>query len=254
MPAIFITGAAHGIGRACAERFVEAGWFVGAFDVDGVACADFARRAGTGRAMHGVLDVTDPAQWEEALRNFVQASGGRIDVLLNNAGILADGPFSEIPLQKQIAIMRINVEGVMLGCYQAKPYLQAGDRVINMGSASALFGAPSLVSYAASKFAVRGLTEGLRAEWHREGIHVCDLMPIFVRTAMVEGMTKVQAVSRFGARLTPTDVASKVYQAATDVRPRAHYLVGREVPLLRLAGRLLPDAWILPLVRRISGW
>lgn len=253
MRSIFITGAAQGIGRACAEAFAAAGWFVGAYDIDAQAVEAWAAEQGAGRARAGGLDVTDTQAWQAALADFVAAAGGRLDVLLNNAGILADGPFAELPLARQQAIFDVNLRGVLNGCHCAWPHLAAGSRVINMSSASALFGQPILVSYAASKFGVRGLTEGLNLEWSGAGIHVCDVMPLFVRTAMVAGMTQVEATKSLGVKIEPADVAKVVMRAATEKRPRLHYLVGGATHAFRALLRLTPDTLAVAINRRLSG-
>lgn len=252
MKTIFITGAANGIGRATAELFWQQGWFVGAYDLDAGRVASWAEEKGE-RVIAGALDVTDSAQWAPAIESFLAASEGRLDVLLNNAGILADGPFSDIPLERQHAIIDVNVKGVMNGCYAAKPHLQAGARVISLCSASALYGAASVATYSASKFAVRGLTEALQVEWHADGIHVCDLMPIFVRTAMVDSMTKVHSTKTLGVHLTAETVAATVLRAATERRPQIHYLVGAQTRQLQIAARLLPEWALARIMRKLSG-
>jgi len=252
MKTIFITGAANGIGRATAELFWQQGWFVGAYDLDASRVMSWAAEKGE-RVIAGALDVTDATQWAPAIASFLAASEGRLDVLLNNAGILADGPFSDIPLEQQHAIIDVNVKGVMNGCYAAKPHLQAGARVISLCSASALYGAASVATYSASKFAVRGLTEALQVEWHADGIHVCDLMPIFVRTAMVDSMTKVHSTKTLGVHLTAETVAATVLRAATERRPQIHYLVGAQTRQLQIAARLLPEWALARIMRKLSG-
>ncbi len=253
MKSILITGAANGIGRATAELFWQNGWFVGAYDLDAKAVTAWAEDKGE-RAIGGALDVTQFAQWSPAIDLFLAATGGQLDVLLNNAGILADGPFAEIPLEKQHAIVDVNVKGVMNGCYAAKPHLKSGARVINLCSASALYGAASVATYSASKFAVRGLTEALQVEWHASGIHVCDLMPLFVRTAMVDNMTQVQSTKTLGVHLTPETVAQTILRAATDRHPQIHYLVGGQTKQLQFAMRLLPESLLSLVMRKVSGY
>ncbi|MEN8720010.1 MAG: SDR family oxidoreductase [Oceanococcaceae bacterium] len=253
MPSIFITGAAQGIGRTTADLFWSRGWFVGAVDVDDAAVRQWADDKGE-RAFAAALDVTDTARWPAVLAEFQAAANGTIDVLLNNAGILADGPFAEIPLAKQHTIVDVNVKGVMNGCYFAKPMLETGARVINLCSASALYGAPSVATYSASKFAVRALTEALRIEWAADGITVCDLMPIFVRTAMVDNMTKVQATIKLGVHITPEQVANTILRAATDKRPSIHYPVGSQTHQMKFAGRFMPDWVMSAITRKLSGF
>jgi NAD(P)-dependent dehydrogenase (short-subunit alcohol dehydrogenase family) len=87
---ILVTGAGRGIGRATAELFLSRGWRVGMYDVDPDAVAE----AAGGRAVHGVLDVRDAARWVAALQEF--CGDGGLDVLVNNAGVLASGPFADM--------------------------------------------------------------------------------------------------------------------------------------------------------------
>ncbi len=159
-PGVFISGAAAGIGQASARLFAARGWLVGLYDVDLAGVQALADELGADQAIAGQLDVSDEAQWPLALESFFQRSG-RLDVLINNAGILASGPFASLSLSCQHKIIDINVKGVLNGCHHALPYLRRspGSRVINMASASAIYGQPSLATYSASKFAVRGLTE-----------------------------------------------------------------------------------------------
>ena len=242
MQSIFITGAATGIGRACAERFLKAGWFVGAYDIDVSAVERWAQAAGSERACAGHLDVTDETQWIQCLADFQQAGPGQLDVLLNNAGILFDGPFESIEPARHRAIMDVNVNGALNGCHAAHGLLRSsGGRVINMASASALFGHPNLASYSASKFAIRGLTESLRIEWADAGIQVCDVMPLFVKTDMVARITQVPATRNLGVKLTSTDIADVVLTAATARRPNLHYVVGLQTRALKMLLRLSPD-------------
>ncbi|WP_447503016.1 SDR family NAD(P)-dependent oxidoreductase, partial [Acinetobacter pittii] len=101
----------------------------------------------------------------------------------------------------------INVNGVINGCHAALPYLKQASfaRVINLSSASAIYGQADLISYSASKFAVRGITEGLDVEWKKYGIRVLDVMPLFVQTAMVNNMD-AGTIQNMGIDLTPNDI------------------------------------------------
>lgn len=129
---IFITGAAAGIGRAAADAFLAAGWFVGVYDIDEAAVTAWAEAAGGARSRAGRLDVTDGAQWQAALADFQAAAGG-IDVLLNNAGILTDGAFETTAIEAQRRVIEVNVIGMMNGCHTAHAALAASNgRVVNM--------------------------------------------------------------------------------------------------------------------------
>ena len=104
--------------------------------------------------------------------------------------MLSSGRFEEIPLETQRRIVDVNVYGAMAGLHTAFPYLRDTPRaqVVNLCSASAIYGQPELATYSATKFAVRGLTEALELEWRRYGIRVIAMWPLFVQTAMVDGM------------------------------------------------------------------
>nr|WP_221179112.1 SDR family NAD(P)-dependent oxidoreductase [Pseudomonas frederiksbergensis] len=123
-PAIFVTGAASGIGRACAELFARRGWFVGLYDIDSEGVAAVAAILGEGNAVSGALDVNDPEAWKQALMDFWAHSGQRLDVLLNNAGILAAGQFEAVPLTRHQAMLDVNVSGMITGCHSAFRYLR----------------------------------------------------------------------------------------------------------------------------------
>lgn len=243
MKTIFITGAAAGIGAATARLFAKQGWFVGLFDIDEVGLAKLQQELGANVCMTGKLNVTDEQQWQHALDTFF-AKTGRLDVLLNNAGILVSGPFSEIPLKRQQLLVDINIKGVMNGCYTAYPYLKKTpqSRVINLCSASALYGQPSLAIYSASKFAVRGFTEALELEWADDGIKVMDILPLFVQTGMVNNMN-ADSIKNMGVHLTPEDVSNTIFQAANHQSrfPKVHWTVGASTRIFYAISGAAPD-------------
>lgn len=255
-PAIFVTGAASGIGRACAELFAQRGWFVGLYDVNAGGVAAVAATLGEGNAICGELDVTDPDAWQRALADFWTHSGQRLDVLFNNAGILTAGKFESVPLAKHNAMLSVNVQGMLTGCHSAFHYLRETPRalVINMASATAIYGQPDQVTYSASKFAVRGFTEGLDLEWSQYGIRVSDIWPTFVRTAMAEGFGPISAAKSLGIRLSPSDVAATVWTCATAKRRfhKTHWTVGLQAGFLSIATRLGPPALTRWVVRYLA--
>lgn len=258
-PAVFITGAAAGIGRATAERFARGGWFVGLYDVDEAGVQALSARLGAGLSSAGRLDVTQPSEWRVALADFQQATGGRLDVLFNNAGIAVTGPFEQSPLERQHLLVDVNLKGVINGCHAAHALLRAtpGSRVVNMCSASALHGQPDLATYSATKAAVRSLTEALDIEWRRQGIRVVDLLPLFVNTAMVaDEISRMRTVSTLGVRLGPQDVAEAAWRLAT--RPAAglpvHTCVGWQTKLFGLLSKLSPTAVNHFVTARMAGY
>jgi NADP-dependent 3-hydroxy acid dehydrogenase YdfG len=246
-PSIFITGAAAGIGRATAERFAREGWFVGLFDVDLAGVQALAAQLPAGQSCATRLDVTDPAAWDAALKAFFETSGNRLDILFNNAGILASGDLEQISLAMQHKIVDVNIKGVMNGCHAALPYLKQtpSARVINMASASAMYGQPGLATYSATKFAVRALTEALDIEWEKHGIRVSDIWPLFVQTAMIKDVGDSPSLKSMGVNLTPQNVADTVWKVAhhRGLFRRVHWPVGLQTWFIYRTTGLIPD-WL----------
>lgn len=256
---VLISGAGSGIGRATALTFARRGWLVGAFDIDPGALESLTAEVeaqGTGHVVTGVLDVREAGQWEAALETFAAASGGRLDVLVNNAGILQSGRFAEIGLAAQQRTVEVNVIGVLNGCHTAYPLLRAtpGSHVVNLCSASAIYGQPELATYSATKFAVRGLSEALELEWEKEGISVTAIWPLFVNTAMVDGMD-VGSQRKLGVNLVAQDVADVILDAVippsgrVHLPHRVHRAVGTQAKAL-LASSAVGPAWLNRLVNR----
>jgi NAD(P)-dependent dehydrogenase (short-subunit alcohol dehydrogenase family) len=252
-PSIFITGAARGIGRACAVRFAEAGWLVGLYDVDAEALAETVTAISAGdRLCSGTLDVREHASIVAAIEQFAAHTGGRMHVLLNNAGVMHVGRFEELDIAQHRQTLAVNLSGMIEVTHASFELLRRtpGARVINLSSASAIYGMPQMASYSATKHAVRGLTEALELEWARHGIRVCDVMPAFVDTALLANTQRLSAERVLGVRLTPTDVAEVVWCAATSTRRRTHWPVGFQTVLAERARKLVPDA----LTRRVVQW
>jgi short-subunit dehydrogenase len=123
--------------------------------------------------------------------------------------------------------------------------------VVNLCSASAIYGQPELAVYSATKFAVRGLTEALELEWRRYGIRVIALWPLFVATAMVDGV-ETGSTRSLGVHLSAGDVAEAIYAATHPRRrwpARAHYPVGRQTKVLAALSQVSPN-WATRLLTR----
>ena len=236
---ILITGSAQGIGAATARLCVQTGHRVGIFDIDAARAKALADELGE-HAISGKLDVSLADDWDVALREFTEHFG-QLDVLINNAGLLCSGKFEQIELQRHLTQLSVNVNGVLLGCYKARPYLKphANAKIINLSSAAAIHGQPDLASYAASKFFARGLTEGLDAEWAKDGIRVIDMMPLYTNTGMVVDM-QAGSIDQMGVRLQPQDVAQailKVIEKPNERWQNTHRPVGLQATILhRIAG------------------
>lgn len=247
-PTVFISGAAAGIGRATALHFARRGYRVGAYDVDlaGLAGLRDEITATGGDVATGQLDVTDAAGWQEQLAAFT-GSSRRLDILVNNAGVLSSGRFEDIPLQTQRRMVDVNFYGAMAGLHTAFPYLRdtPKSQAVNLCSASAIYGQPELAVYSSTKFAVRGLTEALELEWRRHGIRVLAMWPLFVQTAMVDGM-ETGATKSLGVHLTAEDVAEEIYAATHPGRgwlTKVHYPVGRQTKVFAGIAQVSPN-WV----------
>ena len=243
MQSIFISGAAQGIGAATAQLFYQQGYKVGIYDINVVQAQQLAQQLGP-HAKAGLLDVSNTQHWENALAEF-SAWAGELNILVNNAGILYSGPFEDTELSAHLKTVDINIKGVLTGCYLALPYLRQASfaRVINLSSASAIYGQPDLVSYAASKFAVRGLTEGLDIEWQKYGIRVFDIMPLFVQTNMVKNMN-AGSIQNMGVSLTAQDVATQILKTVrikNSVFSATHQPVGLKTRVLMTLSDLSPQ-------------
>jgi NAD(P)-dependent dehydrogenase (short-subunit alcohol dehydrogenase family) len=239
MKTIFVTGAASGIGKASALLFGRRGWFVGCYDIDVDGARRVAAEIGT-RASDGRVDVTNAESWKTALSDFEAVAGGRMDVLFNCAGILRMGKFDEIPLDQCRLQLEINVMGVVTGVQTCLPILERSKGcIVNMSSASAIYGQPELAVYSASKFSVRALTEALDIELRARGVRVADVMPGYVDTPMVSSQAhRATTLDKMGVKLTADDVAEVVWKAAHG--RGLHYMPQRDMRLMSRLGGLMP--------------
>jgi 3-oxoacyl-[acyl-carrier protein] reductase len=241
-----VTGAGRGLGAAIAEELAARGARVVVADVDGeLAAATTQRIASTGdaaaspeplrRATSAACDVSDPAA-VGALFDGIAAEHGRIDVLVNNAGVGAVAPSESLALEVWSRTLAVNLTGTFL-CAQAaaRHMLPAGRGVIvNIGSVFAATGMPMRAAYAASKHGVVGLTKVLGTEWATRGIRVVAVDPAYVRTALDEadqragGYTDDDIARRtpMGRYAEPAEIARVVAFLASD---DASFVTGSEV-------------------------
>lgn len=249
MKAILVTGGGSGIGRAVAQLFAQRGWFVGLADRDTAALAQTAATLPAERTTRHLMDVRSPEDWEEVLAEFTRASGGRLDVLFNNAGVAVGGPFAGASLEELDRALDVNLKGVVYGARLAHPYLAAtpGACLLNTASAAGIYGTAGAAVYSATKFGVRGLTEALDGEWAADGIRVRSLMPGFIDTplltAAVGGSNHSvrETVVEAGLEFTPVEVVAEAAWAAVHGE-RVHTLVGKTARRLAFASRWMPGA------------
>lgn len=247
---IFITGAGSGIGRATAQLFAERGWFVGLSDINPQGLEETAALLPEGQRISVILDTRDRAAWTRAVETFGMATGRRMDVLFNNAGVGKGGLLEDMPKADIDLVLDVNLKGVINGCIEALPLLREtpGARIVNVASVAGVFGAPRLAVYCATKFGVRGLTEALDVEYSRYGVRVVSLMPWFMDTAILDGSAEPGSNRRIRDALvenkTPIYPVKMAAERAWDAAhgKDIHYMVGREAERARFAARFFPNA------------
>jgi 3alpha(or 20beta)-hydroxysteroid dehydrogenase len=230
---VLITGAARGQGEAEARAFAAEGANVVLCDVleeEGAAAAGTI--GGTARFRN--LDVTDEAGWFEVVGE-TERELGRLDVLVNNAGVVRFDRVDEVELADFRAVLDVNVTGTLLGIKTAAPALRraGGGAIVNISSISGLKGAADSAAYVTSKWAVRGLTKAAAVDLAGDGIRVNSVHPGVIDTPMVmrPGSSADEILDRHRSRLliqrlgTPEDVVPIVLFLAGD---EAAYITGAE--------------------------
>ncbi len=217
---ILITGAASGIGRATAILFAKNGWYIGLYDVNAKDLGTLAREIGHENCCHKAMDVTNIVSVRKGVEHFSRNTGGRMDVLFNNAGVVWMGAFDEIGPEKQSLVIDVNLKGVINCTHAALRLLKdtKSSRVIIMSSASSIYGTPYITVYSATKAAVSSLAESLNLELGRQGIFVCDVRAPYVRTPLLEQKIQAPSIGKLGIHLVPEDVANTVWKAAHGCR------------------------------------
>jgi NAD(P)-dependent dehydrogenase (short-subunit alcohol dehydrogenase family) len=255
--AAIVTGAAQGIGRACAVRLAAEGAKVVACDVNATAGAEVAQsiEAGGGRAAFVRCDVSKAADVEAALRATLQAFG-RVDVLVNNAGVLDDAPFLELGIDELDRVLGVNLRGAFLMAQAvARQMVRQGRRepegpagaIVNMSSINEKFGLPDHVAYSISKGGISQLTRAAAVALAPHGIRVNAVGPGTIDTPILAGVIKDRAfrtkvlsrtpVGRFGR---PEEIAAVVAWLASD---EASYVTGTTV---FADGGRLPLNYVMP--------
>jgi NAD(P)-dependent dehydrogenase (short-subunit alcohol dehydrogenase family) len=241
-----ITGGGGGIGRAIARRLARDGMAVAVLDRD-AAAAQTVADAIAGLAV--TADVTSEIEVGRAV-DAVLARFGRIDLLVNNAGIAWTGPALDMPLETLEAMLRVNVAGVFITSRAVLPQMIARrtGSIVNLASWAGKTGNAYFAGYSASKFAVIGLTQALAREMAPHGIRVNAICPgIVVDTAMRAALEAQQRHYRLpqtaerekliplGRVSVPDDVARVAAFLASD---EAAYITGESI---NLSGGLLMD-------------
>ena len=232
-----ITGAAKGIGRAIAIEFVKEGAKVVVADIDfegAKRTVEDIRKLG-GEAIAVKVNVANPNDVEVMVKKTLDAFG-KIDILINNAGIAIQKPALEMTLDEWKKIIDVNLTGVFL-CSQAVGRVmvkQGGGVIINMASMLGFIAIPKRSAYCASKAGVIGLTKELAVEWAKYGIRVVGVAPGWVATKRVIELTKkgivneevVKTLTPMGRMAAPEEVAKLMVFLASD---DASFITGETV-------------------------
>jgi NAD(P)-dependent dehydrogenase (short-subunit alcohol dehydrogenase family) len=226
--AIFITGAACGMGRATARLFSEKGWFVGIYDVDEQGLEALEAELGADSCHRATLDVSDRAAYQAVLKDFDDRAGGRLDVLFSNAGIIKQDLFGNMDFADIERIIQVNLMGVINGIHAAYPMLRQTPNSLCFitSSSSAIFGAPALAAYTTSKHAVKGLTESLSVEFSIIDSRAADAQPGHIDTGMMDDEFRKQLPEEGPWRLVPAEaVADVVWASYHDTSGKLHWYV-----------------------------
>ncbi len=231
---ILITGAASGIGRATALFFASKGWYTGLYDVNEPDLKRLGDEIGQQNCCFSRMDVSDMTSVKKGMEHFSQHTGGSMDILFNNAGIIRMGLLEEIPVEECHDVIDVNLRGVVNCISAGLPLLKhtGGSRIINMSSASSLYGTAYLAVYSATKAAVGSLTESLNLELDQYGVHVCDVRAPYVNTPLLNRDIKAPSIDNLGVKLSPEDVARTVWKASRG--RKIHYDTRGVFPLLVL--------------------
>jgi len=263
---ILVTGASTGIGEACALHFDRQGWEVFA-GVRRTEDGERLRSQGSDRLRTLLLDVTDPASIELAVKEITAVVGdGGLTAVVNNAGVGFGGPVEYVPLDDWRRQFEVNVVGQVAVTQAVLPLIRrARGRIVFMGSIGGRVASPFIAPYAASKHAIEAIAEAMRHELAEWGIRVVVVEPGAVATPIWdkaestaddieaalppeglelyrESIAGLRKAIKFQARsgVDPTVVARVVERAVTSSRPAARYLVGRDAKLMAVLAHF-PD-------------
>ncbi|EFV13912.1 SDR family oxidoreductase [Segniliparus rugosus] len=183
---VVISGAARGIGKSTAELFAAKGATVWIGDVDADVAAQTAAQIPGARSAY--LDVTSPESWH-AFVSAVNEGSGRIDVLVNNAGVMPLGAFEQMSWATVDLILDVNVRGVLAGMRAVLPDMLARGRghIVNVASLAGVVPIPGMTTYNASKFGAVGASLAARAEYRGSGVTISAVLPSAVNTELASG-------------------------------------------------------------------
>jgi NAD(P)-dependent dehydrogenase (short-subunit alcohol dehydrogenase family) len=255
---VVVTGAGSGIGRETALLAARRGADLAICDVNEVGLGEVeatARGLGS-KVVARKVDVSDREQMRE-FADAVHGEAGVVDLLVNNAGVGLGAGLLETELEDWDWIVSINVMGVVHGCHFFVPPMVErgqGGHVANVSSAAGFYATPSLVAYTATKYAVRGLSESMRAELAPHGIGVTAICPGVINTPITETARLRGVAAEPGRR----DRMVNAYRRRNYGPDRVATNILRSVERNRGVAPISPEAWfaygMVRLSPRLANW
>ncbi len=242
---IVVTGAGSGIGQATAIELANLGARIHAADLNLPSVEGTVQQikdAGNYAVAHE-MDVADLAAVEK-VRDAILADEDHVDILINNAGIGANGLVENIDISQWRRVIDVNVMGVIHGVHAFGPQMleRGSGHIINTASAAGLTPVPGLVPYATSKHAVIGLTESLNAEWSPRGVNVSAVCPGIINTAIANTLA---AEARPGAKEGVLKMYEKYGADPVDVAKAFVHVIDRKVLIRPVPRRQVNLEWWL---------
>lgn len=254
--AIAVTGAGSGIGRALAMNLAKRGAKLALCDKDAAGLAETSRMLGNYPHTSAAFDVTD----ETALKGWIDGAAaefGKLDGIINNAGLSVVAPFADCPKEDFDRVMSVNFDAVVSGCRHALPHVRKSDKgwIVNISSVFGMMGYPTQSAYNASKYAVRGLSEAMHLELKQTDPHitVVRVHPGGIKTNVarnakfirgLDGQTSaVDSGDEFekNAPTTPDQAAETIVRGME--RGQHRVLIGPDARLIDLITRLMPVSY-----------
>ncbi len=242
---VAVTGGARGIGLAIATALHARGAKVAIGDVDEAAVNEAGARLGL--TMSRRLDVTDRQSFTDFLDS-VEDALGPLDVLVNNAGVIAVGSAVDEPDAVTQRVLDVNVHGVILGTKLAAARMLPRGRghIVNIGSMGSVVAAAGIATYCATKHAVLGYTDSVRLENRGRGIHFSTIMPTLTNTEMIAGVGRARGFKN----AEPEDVARGV--VGVIVRPKRRVVVPPSIGVVASVQRVMPQGIAETIARAIG--
>jgi NAD(P)-dependent dehydrogenase (short-subunit alcohol dehydrogenase family) len=261
---VLITGSGSGIGDASARAFAAEGWMVYATDVDGDRLVSLA----DSDCVTQEMDVTDEDSITAVVED-IRGSHGRLDCVVNNAGVAEIGALEDIPIEEIRREFDVNVHGSLRVAQATLPLLREGPggRIVNVSSVFGRVAVPGTGAYSASKFALEGMSDALRRETVESPVEVVLVEPAWVQTPFLRRLRenlaarerspaydrlyrvydRTDLLGGWSFAVSPETAAGTVYNAATADQPDPRYLVGPQSRAFEVA-RMLPTKTLDALV------